>query len=222
MTAQHVLDRARSIATIEALSSDDYAAELARELAPVASLADHATRDAALTAALHAIDELAARVMRLRLDHALADDTVLAAPTRRVFASTIVSYAGRLSVLGDRVRDVAARMQTDADALVDAVMREARATLEQRESLRAGVLELIRSLATATIPDADRRARDPDLDAAQRKQWSAARRDLETLAEEPARIAAAPMAARLAAWPEQLDEPAAKPEPTLAELIELD
>ncbi|MDQ3338388.1 MAG: hypothetical protein M4D80_24745 [Myxococcota bacterium] len=222
MTAQHVLDRARSIPTIDALSPDDYATEVARELPPVTSVADLAARDAVLTGALHAIDELAARVMRLRLDHALPDDTVLAAPTRRVFASTIVSYAGRLSVLGDRVRDVASRMRTDADALVDAVMTEARVTLDQRESLRAGVLALVRSLATATIPDADRRARDPDLDAAQRKQWSAARRDLETLADEPARITAAPMAARLAAWPEQLDEPAAKPEPTLAELIELD
>jgi hypothetical protein len=30
------------------------------------------------------------------------------------------------------------------------------------------------------------------------------------------------MAARLAAWPAQLDEPAPKPEPTLAELIEID
>ncbi|MBA3502737.1 MAG: hypothetical protein H0T65_20415, partial [Deltaproteobacteria bacterium] len=169
MTAQHVLDRARSIPTIDALSPDDYATEVARELPPVTSVADLAARDAVLTGALHAIDELAARVMRLRLDHALPDDTVLAAPTRRVFASTIVSYAGRLSVLGDRVRDVASRMRTDADALVDAVMTEARVTLDQRESLRAGVLALVRSLATATIPDADRRARDPDLDAAQRK-----------------------------------------------------
>jgi hypothetical protein len=222
MTAQHVLDRVRSIAAIEALAPDAYATELAAELAAVTSLAGLAARDAALAGALSAIDDFAARVMRLRLDHALPDDRVLPAPTRKVFASTIATYAGRLSIFGDRVRDVAARMRTDADALVDRVLAEAGATLAQREQLRAGVLALVRSLATATIPDADRRARDPDLDPAQRKQWSAARRDLEMLAEEPARITAAPHAARLAAWPEQLDEPAAKPEPTLAELIELD
>ena len=222
MTAQHVLDRVRSIEAIEALAADAYATELAAELGAVTSLAELAARDAALVAALTAIDELAARVMRLRLDHRLPDDSVLPVPTRKVFASTIATYAGRLSVLGDRVRDVAARMRTDADALVDTVLAEARATLAQRDDLRAGVLALVRSVAIASIPDADRRARDPDLAEAQRKQWSAARRDLEVLSDEPARITAAPHAARVAAWPEQLDEPAAKPEPTLAELIELD
>lgn len=222
MTAQHVLDRVRSIAAVEALAPDAYATALAAELPAVTSLADLAVRDAALVAALAAIDDFAARVMRLRLDHALPDDSVLPAPTRKVFASTIATYAGRLSVLGDRVRDVATRMRADADALVERVLAEASATLAQREDLRAGVLALVRALATATIPEADGRARDPDLAPAQRTQWSAARRDLEVLAEEPAKISAAPHAARLAAWPEQLDEPAAKPEPTLAELIELD
>ena len=217
-----VLDRVRSIAAVDALASDACAAELAAELGAVTSLADLAARDAALVGALAAIDDFAARVMRLRLDHVLPDDSVLPAPTRKVFASTIATYTGRLSILEERVRDVAMRMRTDADVLVDRVLAAARATLDQRDDLRAGVLGLVRSLAAATIPDADRRARDPDLDPAQRKQWSAARRDLEVLADEPARIAAAPMAARLAAWPEQLDEPAAKPEPTLAELIELD
>jgi len=87
---------------------------------------------------------------------------------------------------------------------------------------RPGLLSAIRELATAAIPAADQRARDRDLDDVQRKRWSAARRDLEAIADEPERILAAPFATRIAAWPEQLDEPAPKPEPTLAELIELD
>jgi hypothetical protein len=222
MTAQHVLDRVRSVEAIEALAADAYATELAAELGAVTSLAELAARDGALAGALAAVDDFAARVMRVRLDHSLPDDSVLPVPTRKVFASTIATYAGRLSVLGERVRDVAARMRSDADTLVDTVLAEARATLAQRDDLRACELALVRSLALAGIPEADRRARDPNLAEAQRKQWSAARRDLEVLADEPARITAAPHAARLAAWPEQIDEPAAKPEPTLAELIELD
>jgi hypothetical protein len=48
------------------------------------------------------------------------------------------------------------------------------------------------------------------------------RRDLEAIAHQPEAISAAPMATRAAAWPAQLDEPEPIPEPTLAELIELD
>lgn len=94
--------------------------------------------------------------------------------------------------------------------------------LALRDALRAGVLALIRDLATAALPEADRRARDRQLDEVQRRRWSAARRDLEATAAEPAQITSAPMAARLAALPEQLDEPAAEPEVSFADMIELD
>src|SRR5437764_159671 len=66
-------------------------------------------RDSALAAALAAIDTLAARVMKIQLEHALAADTSLGAPTRRVFAQTVVSYSGNLSLLAQRARDVAGR-----------------------------------------------------------------------------------------------------------------
>jgi hypothetical protein len=102
------------------------------------------------------------------------------------------------------------------------VVDAARATLALREALRGEVLALIRERATAAIPDADRCARDRHLGEAQRKRWSAARRDLEVIAGDPTRILAAPMAARLAAWPEQLDEPAPEPEVSFADMIELD
>ena len=60
------------------------------------------------------------------------------------------------------------------------------------------------------------------LDEPARQRWSAVRRDLEAIAHQPEAIGAAAMATRAAAWPAQLDEPEPIPEPTLAELIELD
>ena len=161
--------------------------------------------------------------MRLHLDRALAADASIAAPTRRVFVQTVVNYAGNLELLAERARDVAARGGArDPDATAALVTDAARAALTLRAATRAPVLVLVRELATAALADADARARDAQLPDAERKRWSAARRDLEMLAAEPARICIAPFSQRLAAWPEQLDEPAPKPEPTLAELIELD
>lgn len=222
-SSRDILMRVQSLSTIEALDPALHADQLAAELAPATTIAELETRDAQLVAALGDIDELTTRVMRIRLEHALASDSSIAAPTRKVFASTVVSYASDLGLLAGRVRDVAARGGArDPDEIAALVVEAARATLALRDAVRAGVLALVQRLATAAIPEADRQARDPDLADAVRKRWSAVRRDLEVLAAEPAQIVAAPMAKRLAAWPEQLDEPAPKPEPTLAELIELD
>jgi hypothetical protein len=217
------LDHLQSLAALDAFDPASFAAALAAELPAPATLAALEARDAALTAALAAIDDLAIRAMRLRLEQALANDASIAAPTRRVFVQTVVSYADNLELLGARARDVAARGGSrDPDATAALVTDAAGATLALREATRGPVLVLIRELATAAVADADARARDPQLPDAERKRWSAARRDLEMLAADPARITAAPFAQRIAAWPEQLDEPAPKPEPTLAELIELD
>lgn len=161
--------------------------------------------------------------MRIRLEHALAGDVSIAAPTRRVFVQTVVTYAGNLELLASRAREVAARGGSrDPDAAAALVVEAARSSLALRDATRQPVLWLVRDVAAQAIEAADARARDTQLSDAERKRWSAARRDLEALAAEPARITAAPWAQRIAAWPEQLDEPAPKPEPTLAELIELD
>jgi hypothetical protein len=214
------LDRVHSLPSIAALEADPsaYATALAAELP-----AELEARDAALAGALRHVDDTATRVMRILLDHALAGDTSIAAPTRKVFASTVTGYAGNVALLEERVRDLAARGRAaDPEAVARAAGDAARRTLALRAAVRDHVLALIREHATAAIPDADRRARDRELDERARKRWSAVRRDLEAIAEEPERVLAAPWAARVAAWPEQLDEPAPKPEPTLAELIELD
>ena len=217
MTASQLLDQAHSLARLEALAAapEAYAAQLAHELGPATSLAELEARDAQLRVALAAIAALVERAARLHLDHALADDRSIAAPTRKVFASTVASYAGRLDVLEARARDVAARGGSPSPTSVAARVTEcAQAALALGDALRAG--------AATAAPLADRLARDRTLDDATRRRWSAARRDLETLAARPEAIAAAPFADRLAAWPDQLDEPAPEPEVTFADMIELD
>lgn len=223
--AQYILDQACSLARIAALEADPavYVERLAAELPAGATLVELEARDAALVAALGQIDAMIARAMRIRLDHALASDSSIGAPTRSVFASTITGYAGRLSLLEQRARDVAVRGRAaDPDRVAEAVIEAARASLALRDALRDGVLALIRDGARAAIAEADRRARDRRLDEPERRRWSAARRDLEAVAAEPERVLAAPMAARLGALPDQLDEPEPDREPTFADLLELD
>jgi hypothetical protein len=223
--AQLVLDRVHSLASLEALEADPgaYAERLAEELAAAATLGELEARDAALGAALGSVDAMAARAMKIRLERALAADSSLAPPTRNVFSSTITGYAGRLPVLAQRARDVAARGGApDPDRIAELVVEAARSVLALRDSIRAGVLDLAGRLAQAAAPEADRRARDRNLDEPARRRWSAARRDLEAVAVEPERLLTAPMAARLAALPEQLDEPEPGPEVTFADMIELD
>ncbi len=225
MGAQHVLDQVQSLSKIEALEAAPvtYAAELGNELSPAATFAELEVRDATLAAALRAIDTMIARAMKLLLERALASDTSIGAPTRTVFCQTITTYEEKLDLLRERTRDLAARGGSpDPGGVAELVTEAARRVLGLREELRAGVLGLIRDLATAAIPEADRQARDKRLDDATRKRWSAVRRDLEMIAEEPARILAAPMPARVAAWPEQIDEPDPEKEVTLADMIEID
>jgi hypothetical protein len=225
MPASQILDRAHSLANIEVLEGapDTFATALQAEL-PGGSTPDAiAARDAALSAALQRIDEMAARVMRIRLDHVLANDTAIPAPTRKVFASTVVSYAHRISLLADRVRDVAARAgAAHADAIAQSVVDAAEATLSLRASVAAGVLELVRSSAREALPEHERLARDRTRDDGERMRHSALRRELEALAAAPERVLAAPLADRLKGWPELLDEPPPEAEVTFADMIELD
>jgi hypothetical protein len=224
-SAQRVLDQVYSLAGVVALEGAPgaYAEALAAEVPAAATLPEIEARDAMLAGALAQIDAMLVRAMKLRLEHALADDASIGPPTRAVFAHTIVSYAGRLSLLEDRARDVAARGGAGNPGWVaDAVVGAARKVLALGEAVRADVLALVRDLGQAAAPLADRHARDPALDEPTRRRWSAARRDLEAVAADPLRMASAPMAARMAALPEQLDEPAPGPELSFADFIELD
>jgi len=223
MAWKQALDRAHSLAQLEALDASRVIEELAAETPDATSLPELEARDADLAAALDAIDAIAIRAMKVHLEHALTADGSIGAPTRNVFAQTIVNYAGNIPLLVQRVRDLAARGGAPSpDEVADLVAGAARASLGLRDALRDGVLDLVQRLAKAAVPVADRQARDGTLDDVPRKRWSAARRDLETLAANPAAISAAPMAKRMAAWPDQLDEPEPVREATLAELIEID
>jgi hypothetical protein len=222
--AQHLLDQVQGVARIAALAAapTEYAALLAEALAPATTLADLAQRDDQLRHALGQLDAMIERAMRIALDRNLADDTSIQTPTRKVFAATVIGYAGRLAVLEDRARDAAARGGARDPAEVAArVVAAAEATLALRDAVGSPVLSLARDLAAAALPDADRRARDRQLDDDWRQKWSAMRRELAAIVEDPARVLA-PIATRLAAWPAQRDEPAPAPEATFADMIELD
>lgn len=224
-SAQDVLDRVHSLEQLEALEAEPGAVveRLRSEFPAATCFADLETRDAAVSSILVAIDVMCARAMRLRLDHVLAADTSIGAPTRKVFALTVTSYANNLALLAERARDIAERGRAaDPDAIADVIVAAARSILDLRDAIRAGVLALIRDLANAAIPEADRRARDRKLPDLERKRWSAARRDLQATMADPDRVRTAPMATRLAALPVELDEPPPEPEPGFKDLLELD
>ncbi len=223
--AQQLLDQVQSLARIADLEADPhaYAEHVAAELGPSATIAELDARDERLRLALAAIDTATERIVRIRLDHALAADTSIATPTRKVFAATVLSYAGKVDVLETRARDIAARSDpAGADQIAAMVGDAARRTLALRDAVRQPVLALIGQLATASAPGADGTARDKRLDEPTRRQWSAVRRDLEAIARQPDRIAAATASARRAAWPDQLDDPDPALEPTFADMIEMD
>jgi hypothetical protein len=202
------LDQVYSLAQLERFDPAEYVAELG--FGSATTLEQLASRDTAFVAELAAIDAMIARAMKLRLE--LVD--ALAPPTRNVFATTIIQYARQLDVLQQRVYSV-------APAAVPAVMAAAQELLDLRAALRAGVLELVRSHSAADVALADGHARERKLEDGPRKQWSRARRDLEALALDPTGITT-PTAQRHAAYPEQIDDAAAGPEPTFADMIELD
>jgi len=238
-----LLDQAQSLARIDALCAapGSYAEAVAEELETPATLRDLAetgdlgslhvapviadleARDHALATALAHIDATIARVMRVRLDHALASDTAIAAPTRNVFASTVGKYANDLPLLAERVRDVAARGGSrDPDGTASLVVEAARSSLALREALRAPVLALVQRLAEPLEAGVkacaiDRRREDKD-----RATWSALRRELEIVVARPAQIATAPLSTRLAAHESMLDELPPEAEVTFADMIELD
>ena len=222
--AQGILDRVHSLPALVALEADPgaYAAHLADELPAATTRAELATRDEHLGDALARIDALAERAMRIRIDHALADDASIAIPTRKVFVSTMLAYELALGVLEMRARDVASRGGSrDPVRTAAAVVEAARAAFVLRDAIRDEVLALVSRVVTESVPLADGQARDRRLDEPVRRAWSALRRELQAVAAQPVRITG-PLAERLAYWPEQLDEPDPALEPTLADLIELD
>ena len=139
MGAEQVLDEIQSLSRIAAAEANPhaYAERLAPELVDAATREALAARDDRLRDALARIDAMTERAMRIRLEHALADDTAIGIPTRKVFASTVVGYAGKLDVLEARAIDVANRGGSpDPAGAASSVADAARATLELRDAIR--------------------------------------------------------------------------------------
>lgn len=225
VSSRDVLDQVYSLANLTAFAAapESFRDALAAELGEATTLAGFESSDASLRGALDAVDSMAIRAMRLRLDHALALEPAVPPVTRNVFATTIVQYAGNVELLGQRIRDVATRgCARDVDAVVRDVVGAARDVLALRDGLRVDVLELARERAKAGVGIADSAARDKRLDEATRGKWSRVRRDLEAVANDPSRIVGAAMPERTAKFDEQIDEPAPAPEPSVADLLELD
>ena len=221
--SQQLLDQTQSLARIAELEAFPraYADRLASELGSEVTLAALEHQDDRLRGALAQIDAMTERVMRIRLDHALAADTSIPVPARRVFAATILGYTGRVELLETRARDVAARSGASSPDVASAQVAEAaRATLALRDVLRFHVIALTRELAIAAAAAAQAHARDGHLDEPVLRKWSAMRRELEAIIDQPERILGSAMAERVARWPDQLDERG--PEATFAEMIEID
>lgn len=220
--AQELLDAVHSLAQLEAFEPDRYGARLAEVLdGEPATLGNLEAADDTLRGALSAIDTFSARCMRIRLDHALAGDTSVATPLRKVLAGTVTNYAGDLGLLGERVRAVAARVDpAGADDAADRVVAAARDVLAVRAALHDHVLDVARQLANARIDAARAQARNRHNEEALRRRWTAALRELEQIGARPARVAEAPWRDRVATFfgpDEPLEEP---PEPSLGDLIE--
>jgi hypothetical protein len=223
MSSRQVLDRAITLAQIDALDIGAFVDAVRGELAPGHALADLEATDDRLRDAIDAIDGFAAKAMKVRLEHVDAATHALPPPFRRVIATTIASYAKDTGILHERVAATAARLDPrGAGAVADAVVDAARAVLDQRARLIDGVLRLARDLAAAALPDVAKAARDRHRDDAERMKWSAARRDLEVIVDRPGFIATGRFADRVKVLEPLLDEPEAEPELTREQLIELD
>lgn len=223
MRSSQLLDAAYNLAQLESLSSRRYADQVRVDVgdAPAATFEALEARDGALREALAAVDAYAVKAMRIRLDHALANDSSVGKPLRTTLAHTVTSYALDLDLLRDRVAGAAARIDPAGAATTAlAVVAAARATLEARHLLRAGVLDVARDLAAATIAAATTAARDRYAADDVRLRWLAIRRDLELTVEQPERIAQRPLADRLKALPVVDEVPEDAPELSLGELIE--
>lgn len=170
------IDAVHTLAHLEAFSPDEYLAALRDELAPAPRVSTESldAADAAIRAALDAIDRFAIRCMKIRLE--LACDASVPLPFRKTLGATVLQYEGDLETLRDRV----ARVTADPAPIVAAAAQ----TLADRAFLRDGVLAIARSLAAAYLPDAAALARNATLDA-DRARWTAAMHALQDLLGQP-------------------------------------
>jgi len=224
-TAQQLLDEVQSLTQLERFRVEAFLDQLRGEIAggDVATLEALEERDQRMRGVLAAIDAFASKCMRIRLAHVLATDTSLGPPFRTYLASTVTSHDGDLDLLRQRVIAAAARADpAGASNTATSVVDAARHVLAARSELREALFTLTRELAAVSIPVAQRAARDPSSSDVIRLRWTAARRDLELLADRPERLAEASFADRRKALPPIEEAPEQALVLTRGELLELD
>jgi hypothetical protein len=147
-SAVQLLDEVYSLTQLEALDPARILEVLGEELAAVAPDIDPQVR-----AALHAIEELAVKAMRIRLDHALhatPGGHAVAKPLRSTLMHTVRAYEQDLELLRARVTEAVAHQDPrNAPAVAGAVVDAARLVLEVRATLRTGVMGFVKAQADA-------------------------------------------------------------------------
>lgn len=133
-TAVELLDQVYSLSQLESLEIPLVVERLAEELASCSA----EQRDECMRAALSAVDALTSRAMRIRLNHALANDTTVPPQFRTYLAAQVFEFEGDL----DRLRARARQVVRDDDA-VTAIASAAQQVLATRAALRDGILALI-------------------------------------------------------------------------------
>ncbi len=154
-SSQQRLDEVTRLNQVDAFDVPGYLDALALEVeAAVAEAANPAEAiDETLRGALTAIDSFAGRTMRIRLNHALADDASVPAQFRTYLATRILDYADDLDQLRARVHQVVGRVDphgvtNTANTIVGAADR----VLTVRAQLRQGVLAMIPAKPTDEKP----------------------------------------------------------------------
>jgi len=220
---QQLLDEVHTAAGLARFSIDAFARAVADARADdPRDLEGLSATDAALRGHLPAIDAFTARVMKIALDVALADDTALAPAFHTNLAATILRYHDDRDLLRERVAAAAGRAgPTVAAAVADHAVEAAAGAFALRAALYDAVVAVARVWAAAALPVAIAGARDRRGDDSSRARWSVVEQELTALATEPARLVAAPWASRLASFT-PVDHQVIEPEPSFGSLIELD
>ena len=207
------LDRVQHLSDLNEFEPEHFFHALQVDLGPDAA-ADVADADPLLARAsaqldalhqvLAAIEPFARKIMGIRLLHVLSNEPV-SPQLRPLLSATILSYAGDLRVLAQRLE------RSVSVTALDAILAAAEAVLELRHTLQQGVFVLGQRVATSYLPRVVKAARSPLLSAAQATRARQAVLDLQQVAQTPLRLLAEPFEARIKKLP--VPEADALPEP---------
>jgi len=184
-------DPAQFLQALEA----DLGPEAAADIPEAEPLLAHATAQLdALHQVLSAIEPFARKIMGIRMLHTLSSEPV-SPQLRALLSATILSYAGDLRVLAQRLE------RSVSVATLDAILAAAESVLALRHELQTGVFALGQRLAQAYLLRLARAARSPLLSTAQAARMRQAFVDLQQVAQTPLRLLHEPFEARIKKLP---------------------